>query len=211
MDDTFDLEAIANRLAALGAPHADVATSDREAAVAAILRGRPGADAEVLLIRRAENPDDPWSGHMAFPGGRRDTDDSSLLDTAIRETREEVGLDLARHGEVLTRLPDVPAVARGKRLGMTIGAYVFALRPEGEGLLSPNHEVAETIWAPIGPLARGEGASTIQYPHEGAVLELPSIDVSGRVVWGLTYHMLQALFAALGVRPRQGAPSTTAR
>src|SRR5262245_34151321 len=72
------------------------------AAVAAILLPRDDTF-EILLIRRAERPTDLWSGHMAFPGGRRSPEDRDLLATAVRETEEEVGLDLARHGELVGR------------------------------------------------------------------------------------------------------------
>ncbi len=195
---SYDLPALARRLAGRGAAPEDRPTSDREASVAAVLRAPPGGgDAEVLLIRRADNPEDPWSGHMAFPGGRRDASDASLLATAIRETREEVGLDLARHGEVLARLPDVPAVVRGRRLGMTIAAFVFAIRPEGEALLAPNHEVAETIWTPLGAIARGDGRTIFPYDHEGVLLQLPAVTVNDHVVWGLTFQMLHELFETL--------------
>jgi hypothetical protein len=84
-------------------------------------------------------------------------------------------------------------------VGLVIAPFVFALRASPE--LTPNHEVAETLWAPIGPLARGEGAATIPYQHEGATLQLPCLQVREHIVWGLTYHMLQALFAALHAEP----------
>jgi 8-oxo-dGTP pyrophosphatase MutT (NUDIX family) len=132
---------------------------------------------------------------MAFPGGRREPSDASLLATAVRETREEVGLDLEASGTVLARLPDVQAVARGVRVGLVIAPFIIALN--AEPALALNEEVAEAIWAPIGPLARGERAGSVPYKLEGNVLHLPCLHVGERVVWGLTYQMLQALFALL--------------
>src|SRR4051812_2679723 len=75
-------------------------TSRRQAAVALVLRHHAGF-AELLMIKRAANPNDFWSGHLALPGGRRQTEDADLRMTAIRETREEVGVDLNSGGEVL--------------------------------------------------------------------------------------------------------------
>ncbi len=152
--------------------------------------------AEVLLIRRAESEGDPWSGHMAFPGGRHDPDDRDLLHTATRETLEEVGLDLTREGRLLGRLDDLPAIARGRRAGITIAPFVFAV--SGDPALRPNYEVEETLWAPLASLASGDRATTVRYDMEGTELSLPGWDVGGRVVWGLTYRMLRALFERLG-------------
>jgi 8-oxo-dGTP pyrophosphatase MutT (NUDIX family) len=174
----------------------DAVDGGPRAAVAAILR-EGGGEAEVLLIRRAEHPDDPWSGHMAFPGGRRQEEDRSDADTAIRETREEVGVDLRAHGSLVTRLADVAAVARGKRTGLTIAPFVFALHADVVLTFDPA-EVSEALWAPLGPLARGEGGGTMRYEVEGQVIVLPCLDVAGHRVWGLTYRMLQLLFEAIG-------------
>lgn len=160
------------------------------AAVAAVLRPGPGG-AEVLLIRRAEHESDPWSGHMAFPGGRFDSRDAHLLATALRETLEEVGLDLERSARLLGALDPLPAVARGRRVGLTIAPFVFELADEA--LLTPNAEVVEALWAPLSALARGEGRATVEYVFDGQTLELPAWNVEGRVVWGLTYRMLESL------------------
>jgi 8-oxo-dGTP pyrophosphatase MutT (NUDIX family) len=168
--------------------------AEKRAAVATILRD--GLDGpEVLLIRRAEHPQDPWSGHMAFPGGRECPSDRDLLATAVRETREEMSLDLERSGRLLGRLHHLPAVARGRRVGLTIAPYVFELT--GEAVLSPNHEVSEFLWTPLSPLMRGAFATTIPYEFEGQRVLLPAHEVQGRVVWGLTYRMLESLFALL--------------
>jgi len=141
-----DLEHIRGRLAARE-PIALTADEDmKRAAVAAILRPGPSS-AEVLFIRRAEHPGDPWSGHMAFPGGRQDPGDVALLDTARRETLEEIGLDLSR-AELLGRLDDLQAVARGVHTDLLIRPFVFAL--EGEPPL-PSGPCSGARWTPCGP------------------------------------------------------------
>lgn len=166
----------------------------RRAAVATILRdASPGP--EVLLIRRAEHPRDPWSGHMAFPGGREDPTDPDLFDTAVRETREELALDLMAHARLIGRLDEIPAVARGRRTGLSVHPYVFELTSEAP--FAPNGEVAEALWAPLLPLMRGELLTTIPYELEGRRLDLPAHNVQGRIVWGLTFKMLDSLFARL--------------
>jgi 8-oxo-dGTP pyrophosphatase MutT (NUDIX family) len=193
--DLFELSRIAERLRRRPAPP-PIADEGARASVAAILREGPDREAELLLIRRAEHPADPWSGHMAFPGGRRDQGDRDRVHTAIREAREEVGIDLERHGRLLAHLGELPAIARGRRTGLTIDPFVFALH-EDVPVVFDRDEVAEALWTPLAPLARGEGAGTLTYVHEGQPLELPCLRVGERVVWGLTYQMLQMLFGAL--------------
>ncbi len=166
----------------------------RRAAVATVLRENDGRT-EVLFIRRAEHEADPWSGHMAFPGGRHDPGDTDLAHTAVRETLEEVGLDLPRLADPLGALDDLPAIARGRPVGLVISPFVWGLR--GPATLVLNHEVNEALWSPIDPLLRGERATTIDYLYEGHMLHLPGYDVDGRIVWGLTFQMLSAFFDRL--------------
>src|SRR5690349_5327166 len=114
----------------------------KKAAVAAVLREREGTHGlEVLMIRRAEHPKDPWSGHMALPGGRVDESDADPLAAAIRETREELGLDLVASGRKLGELSHLVAMAHGKPLPMTVVPFVFALHTDPPLVL--NHEVQE--------------------------------------------------------------------
>ncbi len=189
---------IVQRLAARNAPPAiPEDEGGLRAAVAAVLRPKggpssPTGEAEILFIRRAEREGDPWSGHMAFPGGRRQTGES-LLTTATRETLEEVGLDL---GDVkpLTSLPDLMPHTQ-MPAPIIVSPFVFAL-PEVPALV-PNEEVAETLWAPLGPVLRREGATTYRFTREGFYLDLPAIDVDGRIVWGLTYRMIEMLAECL--------------
>ncbi len=166
----------------------------RESAVATVLRGR-GDDSEVLLIKRAEHEADPWSGHMAFPGGRRDPGDIDLLGTVLRETREELGLDLSRAARLIAPLDEVEAVARGVRTGLVVRPHLFVL--ERDVPLVPNYEVAEVVWAKVSLLRSGAVNTTVRYVRDARELELPAWDVDGRIVWGLTHHMLDAFMKRL--------------
>lgn len=172
-------------------PH-ELNAENRWASVAMMLRDT-AAGPEVLFIRRAEHPEDPWSGHMAFPGGRKEEQDLSLLDTAQRETLEEVGIDLRRYAEPIGQLDDLQAVARGRPAGTVIRPYVFEVQADVP-LRVDRTEVAEAIWTPLAPLLRGEADTVRPYAWQDRTIEFPAYDVSGRVVWGLTYQMLRSFF-----------------
>jgi 8-oxo-dGTP pyrophosphatase MutT (NUDIX family) len=179
----------------------------KRAAVAAVLRPMVGLsgelqplETEVLLIRRADRQGDPWSGQMAFPGGHMDPSDQDMLATAMRETREEVGLDLSQH-ELIGALDEHPATYQGVFTGMVIAPFVFALKHNVE--LQPNHEVASVIWAPLGQMARGELNVQHALHRNGEVMHLPGFGVGPHVVWGLTHRMLQSLFDSLSAGEAQ--------
>ena len=198
---SFDLETLRRQLRSRktspkqrGGDNQDVG---RRAAVAAILRPVQG-DTEVLLIRRAERPGDPWSGHMALPGGHHDPGDVDLRATAVRETLEEVGLDLRGH-DYLGQLDELAATARGKLVGMTITPHVFALSSELP-VLRPNHEVAELVWGSLGRMFRGEVDAMKELSYGGELRRLPAFDVEGHLVWGMKHSMLRSLFALLRER-----------
>jgi len=194
VERSFDLPSVKARLERL--PSKPPGVAEKEAAVAIILAPRGTEDAEVLFIKRAEREGDPWSGHVAFPGGRRDPGDAGLRDVAVRETREEVGLDLDKDAELLARLESVHAVARGKRIDLVITPFVFGLREESPRL-EPNEEVATTLWVPLGQLVRLEGAGTLAYEHEGLSLQLPTLKLGEHVLWGLSHRMVMMLIDAL--------------
>lgn len=188
MDEVLDLARIRRRLTAVQPREAG---SEPRAAVAAILREHERGRPEVLLIRRAEHPRDPWSGHMAFPGGRLDPGDPSLEHTAVRETAEELGLDLGACGEIVTRLDDVPT----HKTGLVVRPFVFVV--DRAPPLSPNHEVDEVHWVDLRSMLTGERDTTHRFEWKGAVHQVPAYRVADRIVWGLTYRMLQILFTHL--------------
>jgi 8-oxo-dGTP pyrophosphatase MutT (NUDIX family) len=164
-------------------------------AVALFLHEQPRHGVSVLMIRRAERAGDPWSGHMAFPGGRRERADRNTLATALRETQEEVGFDAAGAARLLGRLSDL-ATRPGRKGGpMIITPYVFHLRTETE--LVPNHEVAETVWVPLGFLAERGNREKMRWAPNGVPLELPCYQFGGRRIWGLSLMMLDELLGVL--------------
>ena len=169
----------------------------RQAAVAAVLRESEG-QLEILLIRRSSHPSDPWWGQMALPGGRREPSEPSLRETAIRETLEEVGLDLAAHGEYLGALPPMQAKARGKILDLQIAPFVFCVRSFPE-LKHDASEVVETLWGDVVAMQDGRLDTQTPYIARGLTYQLPAYDVEGRTVWGITYEILQKLFLAVDV------------
>lgn len=166
--------------------------SARHAAVALILWGETG---ELLLIRRAEDPRDPWSGHMALPGGRHEKKDGDLVTTAIRETAEEVGITL-RAEDSLGALPRVRARSRAKIEPLEVTPFVFRLSGE-RPLTILNHEVAEVLWFRFSEITAPERKTEFSLVHEGKTLRLPAIQVNEHKIWGLTYGILSSLLSFL--------------
>ena len=168
----------------------------RRAAVAMVLSGRVDAP-EVLFIERARQEGDPWSGHMAFPGGRIEPDDESTRVGAERETLEEVGLDL-RGAEPLGRLEDLQGHHGATTPGLVISAFVYHA-PE-PGVLAPNHEVQEAFWFPLASLHDPE--RQVDYPLpprvEGRYPGILVGEPERHIVWGLTYRFLEVFFRVVG-------------
>jgi 8-oxo-dGTP pyrophosphatase MutT (NUDIX family) len=173
-----------------------------QAAVAVVLREQEEGSAEVLFIERAQQPGDPWSGQMAFPGGRVDPGDRTLQSAAERETLEEVGLSLQR-AETLGRLDDLEGLrGAGRPAGIVISAFVYHHRSPGP--LHTNQEVEEAFWVPLEVLF--DPARRVEYFHPLAGAEaFPGIlvgDPERHVVWGLTYRFVEGFLAVLGEAAR---------
>jgi len=169
---------------------ADEEPGVRKAAVALIFRvGQDGAP-ELLFIKRAEYPGDPWSGQIAFPGGREESGDSSLLETATRETREETGIDLAREGMIIGRLDDLRP--RTVRLPAVVVRPFVALLERSERLeLSP--EVALAFWIPFDSLAHEQAWREETVVARGVQLNARVFRHQDHVIWGMTERILAQL------------------
>ena len=166
----------------------------RRAAVAIVLRDAPDGQLELLLIKRSEREDDPWSGHIALPGGRHDPADATLQDTAVRETREETGIDLDRDGIVLgtldelrPRTPSLPAII--------VTPFVAVVRPDVT--METSDEVAIAFWVPLASLSDPTVAVQSEVTARGATWRVPSYLLGGHIVWGMTERILRNLLAIL--------------
>jgi 8-oxo-dGTP pyrophosphatase MutT (NUDIX family) len=162
----------------------------KRAAVALILKNQEN-QTSVLFIQRAVRHGDPWSGHMALPGGHHEKQDPSFQETASRETQEEVGLDLSEKGRYLGALSPLQAGSKGVLLPMLVHPQVFFLE-DPQITLVANHEVAQTLWIPLSAL-RSERYHDIYIYHWGKIKkEFPCWNYEGKIIWGLTYRILNS-------------------
>jgi 8-oxo-dGTP pyrophosphatase MutT (NUDIX family) len=139
----------------------------------------------ILLITRRDREGDPWSGQVAFPGGHKSTSDKTLLQTAIREAAEEVGVALHEHN-LLGALP----LTYSHTHRMPVASFVFEL--ENEVSITLNDEVAESFWVSLNELSR-ISATTSQVWVEGGKLDVDSYVCDKHVIWGLTFRIINTL------------------
>ena len=170
---------------ALGHPPHRVPIDDfTQASVALVFT--PGLD--LVLMSRAQSVDDPWSGQVSLPGGRVDPGDSSSLAAAIRETQEEIGVDLSdavslgELDEVRTIQP-LPAIL--------IRPHVFQMTKEP--MFRPNHEVASVHRIPLATLLLNTGRDEMAHPWRGISTLFPCVRFDGVCLWGLTLHIIDDL------------------
>lgn len=157
------------------------------AAVALVLAGREH-ELSMAFIRRAEHPLDPWSGHMALPGGRWDPTDPHPRAAAERETLEEVGLSVG-DPHWLGGLSDVLVRLGGGDRRMILSPFVYYLGEEHAPFI-PNHEVAGAFWIPLSYLWDPRNASHLEWEREGRRLLYPAIRFQDSAIWGLTFRVL---------------------
>ena len=161
------------------------------AAVAIVLRERHSG-LEILFIERARHDSDPWSGDIAFPGGRLEKDDVDPRSAAERETGEEIDLDLGTT-EYLGRLSDLTTA--DERL--VVAAFVYCV--EG-AVLRLSSEVADAFWTPVSRLLDPSRQSNRIFRHRGVDRVFPTIDLLGPgrpVLWGVTYRFVSDLLGLL--------------
>lgn len=174
--------------------HTVVPDVTRVHAAVAIIARPAGPDVELLFIRRAAFENDPWSGDIAFPGGRIGFPDEPPHSAAERETREEVGIDLAA-ADRLGRLDDVT----GGNGAVVVSGFVYALSMPVA--LKTNHEVAAAGWVPTCRLIEPARQSAKTFRYQDRDVRLPAVtifDDDSPPLWGLTYQFVERFLRILG-------------
>ena len=164
------------------------------AAIAVTFRLGDSGEPELLFIKRAEFEGDPWSGHVAVPGGRRDPDDPDLTATVIREIREELGIDLSSVGRMLGTLDDL-APRTPYLPPISIRPFVFAAA--GPLNVTLSSEVAQSFWVPFSALRDQSAWAVKSVLMRGTPIQTPTFTWREHVVWGLTERVLRQLVSLL--------------
>ncbi len=146
-------------------------------------------------MKRAEHEGDRWSGHVSFPGGRAEPEDRDLLHTAVRETREEMGISLDVSARVVGQLGDVRAIGKGKVLPMAIRPFVFVQEKHEE--LALNHEAEDAFWLPLHEVYSGALDDTFSYNAGPVPMRFGCWRYQDFIVWGLTYRMIKTLLGVI--------------
>ena len=188
---TFD--AISTTLSRLGHDEKP-ADERRRAAVAMILAQRP-AGLQLLLLERATDERDPWSGNLALPGGRVEPGETQRQ-AAERETREEAAIDLAT-ARLLGRLADCVGAHQPVRIACF--AYGFGDIPPA---VTINHESRDAFWVNLTDLADQRRHITTEVHFRGSSTVAPAIRLPqpGKpVLWGITYRLVMQFLEIHGL------------
>jgi len=166
-----------------------------------VLGGGPGAafagPVDVASINRELGPLDSTAATEAA------TMLAAVRAAAERETLEETGIELNRHGRYLARLSDLITRHHSRWRPMVVTPYVFEWQGPKAVLL--NHEVERVVWVPLDYLAAGENQSQLPWPTPIGTLNMPCCRYQGACIWGLSYSMLQELLAT-GINTRSEIP-----
>lgn len=177
-----------------------------KASVALILREH-NQGCELLMLQRAIKAGDPWSGHMAFPGGKQDHKQEASIDTAIRETFEETSINLS-NADCLGRLSDLTTRTHNNKGLMTISPWIFQISEKSN--IQLNHESQRAIWLPLdtfAPMRREQFRWPImELAGKSVAINLPCFRYDQAKIWGLSLIMLDEFMDLLASDGKKRAP-----
>ena len=150
----------------------------------------------ICFIRRAKWDTDPWSEHIAFPGGSR-LGEETALQTLRREVQEEVGVDIGENAE-LVQLPQLRIRLAGRERLLLLDAFVCRV-PGPLPSLQCGPEVADAFWTPVSELWDAQNLDHLVLGDQEDVLVYPAIRLSQGTVFGITLRVLTLLSDQLGI------------
>jgi len=167
-------------------------------AVVVLLR-EEADDLWLLMIRRRENPRDPWSGQMAFPGGHADSRDPTLFQTAAREALEEVGIDVREH-RFLGCLRNV----QPKNAPMVVSPFIFLLTKEVHP--TTTREAREVLWVPMSFLLDSKNVTSIMVPIDDKEMVMGCYRFSDHIIWGMSFRIIREIVSMItrGTKSQSG-------
>lgn len=182
------LETLKRSLASQQEPfHSD--SKKRRGAVGVLIK-EEAEDLWLLMIKRGENPRDPWSGQMAFPGGHADSRDGTLFDTVAREAVEEVGINV-HNQQFLGCLRNVEP----RNSPMVVTPFIFLITERVHPTTS--REAKEILWIPLSFLLDPRNISSIVVPIGGEEVSMGCYRYSNRIIWGMSFRIIQEIFSKI--------------
>lgn len=172
------------------------ATGRRTRAAVAMIMRELADDLEILFIERATDARDPWSGHLAFPGGKVEQGEQARQ-AAERETLEEIGLDLEPE-RYLGRMSDIV----GANLPVRVSCFAYAAVTTG---IQPvvSREVRDVFWVRLSEIRNPERHRMATVGFSGRSLEVPAIILpqpDKPVLWGITYRLVMQFLEIIHTR-----------
>lgn len=187
--DTIDVNFVEKTLSELTPKRIPPDKESKRAAVALILSEDDECGISIFFIKRTENEKDPWSGHMAFPGGRAEKSDTDILDTAIRETFEETGIDL-RNGKILGMLSEIKSMR--PNINLIITPFVAIAPPNLDELdMFESNEVDEVVKIPISKMKMRSRKAKFG----GEYQQYSTYHYKNYTIWGITAWILDQFFS----------------
>jgi 8-oxo-dGTP pyrophosphatase MutT (NUDIX family) len=150
-------------------------------------------DGELHIAMILRNPGGVHGGQIAFPGGKHDPEDETMLDTALREVREELGLIVERN-DVLAELP----MEQTRTTGYRVFPFLARIAVPDRWQIA-EREIAEIVDAKLTDLTRRDAHDKMigRFPTWEKAQQVSFYRIGEHRLWGLSYRILQPVLARL--------------
>jgi len=150
-------------------------------------------DGELHIVMILRNPGGVHGGQIAFPGGKHDPEDDTMLDTALREVREELGLIVERN-DVLAELP----MEQTRTTGYRVFPFLARIAVPDRWQIA-EREIAAIVDVKLTDLTRRDAHDKMigRFPTWEKAQQVSFYRIGEHRLWGLSYRILQPVLARL--------------